>query len=154
MQPTFRVAAGEDADALLAMMRELNEHEGMAFDEPKARAALAALFADERFGVAHLILSGGETAGYLVVTFGFSVEFGGRDAFVDELFIRDEFRGRGIGKAALGRAEEVCRERGIRALHLEVERANERAQTLYRKSGFQDHDRYLLTKWLSRNDEG
>jgi ribosomal protein S18 acetylase RimI-like enzyme len=148
MEPTFRIAEAGDADALLSMMRELNEHEGMAFDEPKARAALAQLFADERFGVAHLILFGEEPAGYLVVTFGFSIEFGGRDAFVDELFVREEFRGRGVGKAALGRAEEVCRARGIRALHLEVERANERAQTLYRKSGFRDHDRYLLTKWL------
>lgn len=148
METTFRVAEAADADALLAMMRELNEHEGMAFDEPKARAALAQLFADERFGVAHLMLSGGETAGYLVVTFGFSIEFGGRDAFVDELFVKDEFRGLGVGKAALARAEEVCRARDIRALHLEVERANERAQTLYRKSGYLDHDRYLLTKWL------
>jgi ribosomal protein S18 acetylase RimI-like enzyme len=149
MEPTFRIAEAGDAGALLSMMRELNEHEGMAFDEPKARAALAQLIADGRFGVAHLILFGDEPAGYLVVTFGFSIEFGGRDAFVDELFIKDEFRGRGVGKAALGRAEEVCRARGIRALHLEVERANERAQTLYRKSGFRDHDRYLLTKWLS-----
>jgi ribosomal protein S18 acetylase RimI-like enzyme len=148
METTFRIAGAGDAGALLSMMRALNAHEGMAFDEPRARAALAQLFADERFGVAHLILSGGETAGYLVVTFGFSIEFGGRDAFVDELFIKDEFRGRGLGKAALVRAEEVCRERGIRALHLEVERANEPAQTLYRKSGFLDHDRYLLTKWL------
>ncbi len=105
MEPTFRIAEAGDADALLSMMRELNEHEGMAFDEPKARAALAQLFADERFGVAHLILFGEEPAGYLVVTFGFSIEFGGRDAFVDELFIKDEFRGRGVGKAALGRAE-------------------------------------------------
>ncbi|MET0626196.1 MAG: GNAT family N-acetyltransferase [Pyrinomonadaceae bacterium] len=152
METTFRIAEAADADALLTMMRELNEHEGMAFDEPKARAALAQLFADERFGVAHLMLSGGETAGYLVITFGFSIEFGGRDAFVDELFIKDEFRGRGIGKAALARAEEVCRARGIRALHLEVERANERAQTLYRKSGYLDHDRYLLTKWLLISD--
>ena len=149
MQPTFRVAAGEDADALLAMMRELNEHEGMAFDEPKARAALAQLVADERFGVAHLILSGGETAGYLVVTFGFSVEFGGRDAFVDELYVGDEFRGRGAGKSALAFAADACRARGIRALHLEVERANDTARALYRKAGFVDHDRYLLTRRLS-----
>ncbi|MCA1618509.1 MAG: GNAT family N-acetyltransferase [Acidobacteria bacterium] len=148
MQPTFRVAAAGDAGALLAMMRELNEHEGMAFDEPRARAALAELIADERFGVAHLILFGGETAGYLVVTFGFSVEFGGRDAFVDELFVKDEFRGRGAGKAALRLAAEVCRARGVGALHLEVGRANEPAQALYRREGFLDHDRYLLTKWL------
>jgi ribosomal protein S18 acetylase RimI-like enzyme len=149
MEPSFRVADGRDADTLLAMMRWLYEHERIAFDEAAARAALAQLLADDSFGVAHLILLGGEVAGYLVLTFGFSLEFGGRDAFVDELFVKDEFRGHGAGKAALGFAAEVCRARGVRALHLEVERANEAAQGIYRKAGFVDHDRYLLTKWLS-----
>ena len=149
MEPSFKVADGRDADTLLFMMRGLYEHERIAFDEPTARAALAQLLADDSCGVAHLILLGGEVAGYLVLTFGFSLEFGGRDAFVDELFVKDEFRGHGAGKAALGFAAEVCRARGIRALHLEVERANEAAQGIYRKAGFVDHDRYLLTRWLS-----
>ena len=148
MEPSFRIADGSDADTLLVMMRWLYEHERIAFDEGSARAALTQLLADESCGVAHLILLGGEVAGYLVLTFGFSLEFGGRDAFVDELFVKDEFRGHGAGKAALGFAAEVCRARGVRALHLEVKRANEAAQGIYRKAGFVDHDRYLLTKWL------
>lgn len=148
MEPTFRAAEASDADALLAMMRALNEHEGTPFDEPTARAALAQLLADDSCGVAHLILFGGEVAGYVVVTFSFSLEFGGRDAFVDELFVSEAFRGRGAGWGALRLAEEVCRARGVRALHLEVERANEAAQGLYRKAGFTDHDRHLMTKRL------
>jgi len=150
METTFRAATAADADALLAMMRALNEHDGTPFDEPSARAALAELLADDTLGVARLILLGGETAGYVVVTFGFSLEFGGRDAFVDELFVKEEFRGRGAGKAALGFAAEVCRARGVRALHLEVERQNTAAQSVYRRAGFADHDRYLLTKWLDK----
>ena len=43
---------------------------------------------------------------------------------------------------------DVCRTEGIAALHLEVERANTIAQEVYRKQGFKDHDRYLLTKWI------
>jgi ribosomal protein S18 acetylase RimI-like enzyme len=130
------------------MIRELYEHERITFDEPTARAALMQLLADDSCGVAHFILLGEEVAGYLVLTFGFSLEFGGRDAFVDELFVKDEFRGHGLGKAALSFAAEACRARGVRALHLEVERANHNAQGIYRKAGFIDHDRYLLTKWL------
>jgi ribosomal protein S18 acetylase RimI-like enzyme len=148
LEPSFKLADASDADAVLDMMRGLYEHERIDFDEPTARAALAQLLADDSCGVAHLILFGAEVAGYLVVTFGFSLEFGGRDAFIDELFVKDEFRGRGSGKAALRFAEEVCRARGVRALHLEVERANEDAQGLYRRAGFVDHDRYLLTRWL------
>jgi ribosomal protein S18 acetylase RimI-like enzyme len=142
-------AGPADEALLLEMVREFYAHERLRFRPGHTDAALAALLADERFGRVWIARSGGAAAGYLVMTLGYSLEFGGRDAFVDELFIKEEFRGRGLGKAALVRAEEVCRERGIRALHLEVERSNVRAQTLYRKSGFQDHDRYLLTRWLS-----
>ncbi|HEX8147312.1 MAG TPA: GNAT family N-acetyltransferase [Pyrinomonadaceae bacterium] len=149
MEPSFRVAEPSDADALVEMMRDFNAHERIAFDEPEVRAALAQLFANDSHGLACLILLNGEVAGYSVIAFGFSVEFRGRDAFVDELFVKDEFRGRGLGTAAIRFAEGLCRERGVRALHLEVERENTAAQSVYRRAGFVDHDRYLLTKWLS-----
>ena len=149
MEPSFRVAEPSDADTLVGMMRDFNAHERIAFDEPAVRAALAQLFADDTYGLVCLILLGVEVAGYAVIAFGFSIEFRGRDAFVDELFVKDGFRGRGLGTAALRFAEGLCRGRGIRALHLEVERENTRAQSVYRRAGFADHDRYLLTKWLS-----
>jgi GNAT superfamily N-acetyltransferase len=85
----------------------------------------------------------------MVLTFGFSLEFHGRNALLDELYLREEFRGRGLGRASLVRAEEICRREGIRAVHLEVDRVNVRAQEVYRKAGYKDHDRYLLTKWLT-----
>ena len=149
MEPSFRVAEPSDADALVEMMRDFNAHERIAFDEREVRAVLAQLFANESHGLACLILLGGEVAGYFVLAFGFSVEFRGRDAFIDELFVKEHFRGRGAGAAAIRFAEGLCRERGVRALHLEVERGNTAAQSVYRRAGFADHDRYLLTKWLS-----
>ena len=148
MEPSFRVAGPADADVLVEMMRDFNAHERIAFDEPEVRAVLAQLFANEEYGRVCLVVLDGEVAGYVVVAFGFSIEFRGRDAFVDELFVKDEFRGRGLGGAALRFAESVCRGRGVRALHLEVERQNTGAQAVYRRAGFVDHDRYLVTKWL------
>jgi ribosomal protein S18 acetylase RimI-like enzyme len=120
----------------------------MTFDASSVESALAQLLAVESLGRVWLIECDTEPAGYLVLTFGFSLEFGGRDAFVDELFVREEFRGRGLGRRAIERVERECRERGVGALHLEVERANTAAQELYRRSGFRDHDRYLMTKRL------
>jgi len=148
MEPSFRVAEPSDADTLVEMMRDFNAHERIAFDETEVRAVLAQLFANDTFGLACLILLGEQVAGYVVITFGFSIEFRGRDAFIDELFVKDEFRGRGLASTALRHAESVCRTRGVRALHLEVERQNTAAQSVYRRAGFADHDRYLLTKWL------
>jgi diamine N-acetyltransferase len=146
MEAVFKPAGAADFDALLPMIRALCEADATPFDETKVRRALSQVVADERLGLVRLIEAGGEAAGYVVLTFGFSLEFGGRDAFIDELYVRDEFRGRGLGRRAIELAERECRARGIRALHLEVERANTRAQELYRRTGFRDHDRYLLTK--------
>lgn len=95
-----------------------------------------------------MILLENEVAGYAVLTFGYSLEFHGRDAFVDELYLRNEYRGQGIGKRALEFLTEVCVAEGVSALHLEVERSNTQAQAVYRKFGFEDHDRYLMTRWL------
>lgn len=148
MELDFKPAGPDDAAALVEMMREFNELEHVRFDEAEVRAALAELLGDESLGGVWLMKSGAEALGYVVLTFGFSLEFRGRDAIVDELFVREEWRGRGAGRRALEFVAGVCRARGVRALHLEVKRANTGAQTLYRKAGFLDHDRHLLTKWL------
>ena len=150
MDVAFKLADAADADLLLGLMREFYELEHMAFDEPAARAALLQILGDESFGRVWLIRVGGGAVGYVVMTLGFSLEFHGRDAFVDELYIRERHRGRGVGGRALELVEGACRSLGVSALHLEVERANAKAQSVYRRAGFKDHDRYLLTKWVGR----
>jgi len=145
----FKPAILNEIENLIAMMREFYAHDGLKFDETKARRALQGIIGDETFGRVFLIRLADEVAGYAVLTFGYSLEFHGRDAFVDEIYLRDEYRGRGIGNRALKFLTEVCAENGISALHLEVERSNTPAQAVYRKFGFEDHDRYLMTKWIT-----
>ena len=149
MGAAFRPATTADEPALFELMREFYRHEGMAWDERAARAALRGVLADPSAGRGVLIEQDGAVAGYLVVCFGFSLEFQGRDAFVDELYVREAFRGRGLGTRALEVAADLCRENGVRALHLEVERRNTRAQEIYRKAGFRDRDYYLMTRRLA-----
>ena len=144
----FRAPAPEDVEGLLALMRDFYAHEDIPFVEQAARAGVERLVAEPSLGGIWLIEDAAETIGYLVLTLGYSLEFQGRDALVDELYIRDVHRGRGAGGAALRFAEEQCRRNGARALHLEVGRENVRAQSLYHRAGFRDHDRYLLTKWV------
>ena len=78
----------------------------------------------------------------------FSVLRRAEDAFVDELYVRGRFRGRGIGTRALEAAAELCRSNGVCALHLEVERSNTRAQSVYRRTGFVDRKFVLMTRRL------
>ena len=134
-------------------MREFYEIEHLRYDPDVARTALRELWANPALGRVVLVRSGERVAGYLVLTFGFSLEFHGRHALVDELYVREPCRERGAGTLSLAFVEELCRTEGIHALHLEVDRANEPAQRLYHRAGYQDHDRYLLTKWLEAREE-
>ncbi len=149
MKITFKIAERADIETLLEFMRGYYEFDHLPFDEQIARAALTKFVGDESRGRVWLITYEGEAVGYLVLTLGYSLEYGGCDAFVDEVYIRESHRGRGIGQHALTFAEDACRSLGVRALHLEVERANTNAHGLYRKAGFVDHDRYLMTKRIS-----
>ena len=148
MNPFFTPADVADLDRLLELMREFYASEHLRFDEPAARLALQQLLTDRASGVVHLIHWDAEVIGYVVLTFGCSLECHGRNALLDELYVRERFRGRGAGKASLQWIEAICRREGIHAVHLEVERANTRAQAVYRQAGYVAHDRYVLTKWL------
>ena len=82
------------------------------------------------------------------MTLGYSLEHGGRDAFVDEIVVARELRGQGLGRRLLREAEAYCRRLGVAALHLEVERRHRAAIALYRKAGFATTRRMLLTRRL------
>lgn len=138
----------KDIDAVLRMMRRYYEEDEYPFIEADARAAALRLTGNNEFGSLWVAMAGDRVAGYLAVTLGFSLEYRGRDAFIDELFIAEEHRGQGLGREAIEIAEAWCRELGVNALHLEVERHREKAQKLYRLVGFEDHERHLMTKCL------
>ncbi len=87
--------------------------------------------------------------GYAVLTFGFSLEYGGIDAYVDELFVKPEFRGQGFASQALEFLTLECRKLKVVALHLEVDADNETAKALYAKMGFKSTARELLNKDLT-----
>ena len=146
--PTFQPATLADIASVLPMMREFYEFEALPYDEQRATSLLTQLINDPRNGRLLLIDDAGQVAGYIIVAFGFSVEFGGRDALLDELYVRPDFRGRGLGSEAIAFAISLCKAEGIEALHLEADHFNTRAHDLYLRLGFKDHKRHLMTKWL------
>ncbi len=140
---TFRTATLADLPQLLRMHRAFFDEEGYPYAAAKFEQALREILTNEFLGRVVLI---DETSGYFTLAFGFSVEFGGRDAFLDELYVVPEARGKGLGTAAIDEAERVCHANGIHALHLEVEFTNESAKRLYARRGFDEHTRQLMTK--------
>lgn len=149
MNAPLRLAGAADVDTVAALMREFYAESGYPLDAARARAAIAALAGDERLGRLWLVEHEGQAVGYLALTFGWSLEYHGRDAFVDDFFVRAAFRGRGLGTRVLAAVEEQARALGVQALHLEVERGNRAGQALYRNRGFHDQDRQLLTRRLT-----
>jgi ribosomal protein S18 acetylase RimI-like enzyme len=140
-----------DADALLPFMREYYAFDGQGFDEQKAHGALRALLRDANLGCVWLILDGDAAVGYVVLCFGYSLEWLGRDAFIDEFYLREDYRGRGWGRKTMAYVEAEARARGVRTLHLEVVRQNAGALEVYRKLGFQEHESTFLSKWIAQD---
>jgi len=145
---TFKLANLSDTDSLVEMMAEFYGIDRHPFEAGRARNALQQILGDESLGRVWLIELKGSLIGYIVFTLGFSLEFHGRDAFIDEFYIRAEHQRQGFGEQALELIHETCRSLQVQALHLEVSRSNTNAQAAYRKYGFKDREQYLMTKWI------
>jgi ribosomal protein S18 acetylase RimI-like enzyme len=102
--------------------------------------------------VAWVIYDAEEAAGYLVACFGFALEYAGRDAFIDEFYVRPEYRESGIGSSALSQAERQLAGMGVKAMYLLVMPGNDRAEQFYRRAGYDDTGRLLLSKGLGEGE--
>jgi GNAT superfamily N-acetyltransferase len=141
-----RIAEISDLAILIELVRAFHKNEKLPFDENIDSDVLRNFLADESLGKAYLVQQEDEVLGYIILTLGYSLEYRGRDAFIDEFYIRPTHRGKGIGTQMLAFAEDACRELGVRSLHLEVDFENSDAQRLYDRVGYQRHNRFLMTK--------
>ena len=150
MQVTLQLAAIPDLPHLVSMMSELQKDDPWSI--PFARAAVenavGQLLRDTSLGRVWLIEADKQVAGYIVMCFDYSLEHGGRGAWVDEFFVRPSHRRRGIGSQVLDLFLEQAKAVGVTTVHLEVNHDNP-AIELYRRKGFEDHHRYLMTKWIT-----
>jgi len=144
-------ATPADLEFLLPMMRHMQEDDPWSepFHEPTVRANLAELLQNPMYGVVYVVREETAPVGYLVICFDYSLEYRGKGAWIDELFVEAAHRGKGIGTQLLDLAENASREHQAKFLHLEVTHGNP-AVELYRRRGFADHHRYLMSKTLDK----
>jgi GNAT superfamily N-acetyltransferase len=148
MQQILKPADMSDVPALLELMREFYADQEMKFSEAVAQAGLRELITNPKLGRVFLLGADARLVGYFVLTFCYSLEFRGRFALLDELYVREPFRRRGFSREVIARAEAVCREEGINAMRLEVWTGNTIAKSVYQSCGFVTEERNLMTKWL------
>ena len=137
----LRRAAAGDETRLLALIREFCAVDNHDYDEARLRRALGPLLDGDELGVVWLI---GEDAGYAVVTWSYSLESGGPDALLDEIYLRD--RGRGAGSGAMAEIFADLERRGITRMFLETEAHNARVRRFYARLGFVEED----SIWMCR----
>lgn len=150
-EPLFRLAGESDTATLLKFMQQYYAFDGHGFDEKKAEAALTTLLRDSNLVRVWLILDAATAVGYVGICFGYSLEWLGRDAFVDEFCLLPDYRGRGWGRKAMAFVEDAARALNVRALHMEVVRKNATALQVYRKLGYKDRDSTFLSKWIAQD---
>jgi ribosomal protein S18 acetylase RimI-like enzyme len=138
------LATLDHIDRLIALSGAFAEEMGFASDAEHRAAALAPLLEGSPHGAAYVIGPPRAPVGYAVLSFGWSLEFGGLDAMLDELYIRPAVRGRGMASEVLQALPKALGAAGVRGLHLEVAADDEKTQRLYRKAGFVPRAGYHL----------
>lgn len=145
---SIRNASPDDLDRLLPAMQDFYVLEHIRWDEVRQRAAVASLIDSRRNGRLLVLEQDGELAGYAVVGFCFSLEFDGRYALLDELYVLPAFQGLGLGKQLMQQAEQLALAEGCRALRLEVNDDNPHARGIYERAGYTAQPRRLMSRWL------
>ena len=139
---TLELAGPAQLEELLPLVAAYHAFEEVETSAEQRRHSVGKLLHYKGLGEVWLVRKVDGLIGYIAVCYSYSIEFGGRDAFVDEFFIAAAERGKGIGGRVLKEIAMLLRGRGIVAVHLEVDGGNERARAAYARAGFSSRDKY------------
>jgi GNAT superfamily N-acetyltransferase len=140
---TVRRASRDDADTLLELIQALAEYERLDPPGPDARARLI----EHGFGPcpkfdAYLAEWKSAPVGYAITFEAYSTFLAQPTLYIEDLFVRPEFRRQGIGTALLRFLAAEAVERGCGRMEWTVLDWNEMAQSVYRRIGAQQ-----LVEW-------
>ena len=141
---TFKPLEISDISIITQMTQDFYAIDNYPMDVEVAKKLFQEFISNEHLGKSWLMYSENEIVGYIILTFIFSFEYGGKIAFVDELFIKETARGKGFGKEAIQFIQREVPKLSLKLLYLEVEPHNENAQKLYLAHDFELHNRKLM----------
>ena len=135
-------AQAADLPIILELVAEFCMTDHHTFDAGRVTRAVIPLLESDDLGVVYLT---DNNQGYLVVTWGYSLESGGSEALIDEIYLRR--RGQGIGGRVMAALFQEMAARGVVKIFLETETHNARARRFYTRQGFVADD----SIWMSRD---
>ena len=141
----IRSARVEDAPIILQLIKELADFE-RAPDEVEAteKEIIETIFAEEPKVFCEVVEADDEIAGMAIWFLNYSTWQGKHGIYLEDLYIRPEFRGRGFGKALLKHLAALCNERGYGRFQWWVLDWNESAIEFYRGLGAEAMDEWTV----------
>lgn len=135
--PAFRAAAPTDLPILIGLVSALytDDPSPLSPTPEHTRRTFEEFTRHPEKGRAILFEADGQVAGYALLVFFWSNEYGGNKIFIDELFVCPEWRGKGIATAFFQYLQQEWANFAV-AFELEVTPQNAEARRLYERLGF------------------
>jgi GNAT superfamily N-acetyltransferase len=141
----IRPATEDDVPIILSLIRELAEYERLSHEVVATEGLLRESLFGERRGAEVLIACcKGAPAGFALFFHSFSTFLGRPGIYLEDLYVKPEFRGRGIGRALLTHLARLAEERGCGRLEWAVLDWNEPAIKLYKSIGAVPMDEWTV----------
>lgn len=150
---TIRQAKPGDEPCILGLIRELAEYERLTH-EVKATPALLAehLFGENALAEAMLAEQDGQAVGFALFFRNFSTFLGRPGLYLEDLYVREDCRGQGIGRTLLGHLAALARERGYGRMEWSVLDWNQSAIDFYESLGAEAMSEWTVYR-LSRDGD-
>lgn len=136
---TIKKMEPRDTNDVFEMMRDFYDSPAILHDvsEEVLRRDIDACTSDNPFMEGLVFRAHGGIAGYAMLAKSFSTEFGGTCIWIEDLYMKPEYRGGGIGTQFFGYLDRIYQGQAV-LLKLEVERGNSWAIEVYKKCGYQE----------------
>ena len=145
---TIQKATLEDKESLNDLLkRQFDEHK-IVYTAEIIDAAVLEMIERNDLGSFLVAKEKDLVIGFAAISYVWTLEHGGKSAWLDELYVLPEHRSRGVGSALVERAVEEVQREGCKAIDLEVEEERGRAELLYERKGFKKLRRNRWAKSL------
>lgn len=146
----IRSAQMTDVNMLATLMIEVYGEAGLELSREAAQRTFEQLIRAPERGRIWILECDATPAGFVVLTFTYAMEYGGLRGFVDDFYVRPQFRRRGLGGEALAAVKSYSLATGVRALFVQTGSDNPGAQRVYKRAGFTDTGHLLFVEPLAR----
>lgn len=131
-------------DEIVSMMQDFYSIDHYPIDKKISKQLFEEFINNENLGKSWIINYNDEVIGYLIITYIYSFEYRGKIAFLDELYIKENYRNRGIGSHTVEFIIQEVKKLNLKQIVLEVENHNHSAQKVYSNKNFVIHDRKIM----------